>query len=506
MEKEWKNLCLRGDLMKIGIDLGTTYSAAAYIKDGKPQPIENSEGEKTTPSVVLFEDDGSVTVGSDAKERALIEPENTVSTIKNHMGTQTEIVIRGNKYKPEDISSMILKKVVQDSRAALGEQIDGAVVTIPAYFSDAQRKATQDACELAGIRLLGMINEPTAAALCYMQDKNPEDVSTIMVYDLGGGTFDVSIVRLDKNGAEVIATQGIKETGGHFFDQKIREYVVDMILEKYDIDLTEDEYKDIFQEITTKAENCKVKLSSTSSTNIVLRIGTIKEKITITREDFEKMILKNYKRTESMMKRALEDGGLSWSDIDEILLVGGSSRIPLIREQIRQLSGIEPSTAVNPDEAVCYGAALYANSIDDFKLKDVCSHSIGLAIFDQNAKKVNSVVIKRNTPLPAREERTFFVPSDNVNIIMLELTEGEGRDLDYVNLFSSVEIPIEGNVKAGTPVHLGLNLDENQILHVSVRIEGETEIEEELSIDRKGNLTKREMQKKKSILTAMNIN
>ncbi|MGN0449057.1 MAG: Hsp70 family protein [Ruminococcus sp.] len=486
--------------MKIGIDLGTTYSAAAYLREGKPEIILNSDGENTTPSVVLFESEGSVTVGNNAKERMLIEPENIVSTVKDYMGTDKKFVKQGKTYTPEEVSAMILKKIVNDSSEALGEKIEDIVVTIPAYFTDAQRKSTEDACKLAEVNLIGMINEPTAAAICYISKKECNEKQNIMVYDLGGGTFDVSIVSFGKEGSNVVATGGIRKLGGHFFDQLIVNDVTEYILEKHDIDLYDDEYLDVLQELSTKAEKCKIQLSSSQKSDIILRIGNIKERITVTRERFEKLIDKFYRRTESSIKMVMDDADMTWNDIDKIIMVGGSSRIPYIRENIKKLSGIEPSADVNPDEAVCLGAAIFADNSSTYKITDVCSHSLGVVILDENANKVNSVIIGRNSPLPVCKDKGFVVPTNNIGTIVLELTEGEGSDIEYVNIFSTVEIDLPPNVKAGTAVVLEFKLDENQILSVFTSINSFPEIYKKVNIDRKSNLTTEEVELKKSAL------
>lgn len=486
--------------MRIGIDLGTTYSAAAYIKGARPSIVLNGDGDHTTPSVVLFESDGSITVGNSAKERMVIEPENIVATVKDFMGTDKKFVHQGIEYTPEEVSSFILKKIVQDSEQSLGQRVDGVVVTIPAYFTDAQRKSTEDACEMAGLQLLGMINEPTAAALCYMQDQDLENSQNIMVYDLGGGTFDVSIVTIGKDSSNVVATGGLRKLGGHFFDQKIIEYIAEYMEDEDGIDLFDDEYVDVLQELVNKAEKCKIQLSNAPKADIILRAGAVKKKITITREQFENMIRKFYERTESCIDMALSDAGMEWKDIDKILMVGGSSRIPYIRSRLKAYSGIEPSVDVNPDEAVCFGAAIYANNSDLFKIRDVCSHSLGVAVLDPRAEKINAVLIERNTPIPASAVKQFVVPSDDITTIQLELTEGEGEEIEYVTIFSEVEISINGKAKAGTPVELEFHLDSNQLLNVFVKIKTIPEIYEKLYIDRKSNLTTREVQRRKSAL------
>ena len=492
--------------MKIGIDLGTTYSAAAYMKDGKPVVIMNSEGDATTPSVVLFEESGDVTVGKAAKERVLIEEENTVSTVKDYMGTEHIYTVREQNYRPEDISSLILKKIVKYSEESLGEPVEGAVVTIPAYFNDAQRQATEDACELAGINLINMINEPTAAAICYAKDKELSEGANVMVYDLGGGTFDVSVVSITAEGIKVVSTAGLRKTGGHFFDQMLEDYIIDLFYEKHEIDLTEEDYIDERQDLSTRTEQCKIQLSVKKQTDIMIRVGKIKERFTITREQFEDLIKNFYQRTQLCMDKALNDAEMKWSDISKILLVGGSSRIPYIREQIRLHTGIEASADIDPDKAVCYGAAIFANSEENgYQVRDVCSHSIGVLVIDAEGNSINQIVIPRNSSLPAVKSHNFLLPFDNITDLEMEFTEGEFTNVDYVNVFSKVDISIKSGIPANTPVEIKMSLDANQLLNVSICIKSKPEINEELVIDRKSNLTIREKQRRKTKLALTNI-
>ena len=484
-------------IMKIGIDLGTTYSCAAYIKDGQPEVIVNSDGNYTMPSVVLFEDESNIVVGENAKDQMIISAERIIANVKDSMGTGKRYEQFGKQYSPEEISAIILKKIIQDCEASTGEKVDGIVVTIPAYFNDAQRKATADACSLISAPLISMINEPTAAALFYLDDKNNSNNQNIMVYDLGGGTFDVSIVNFSDNGSRVVATNGLRQLGGHFFDQLIVKRVVDYMEEKHHIDLYSDELIDVLQELSIKAEKCKIQLSSKNKASIILRIGNIKETINITREEFNSLIDKFYRRTESIIRQTLSDANMSFDNIDKIVLVGGSSRIPYIREQLRLFSSLDPVCDINPDEAVCCGAAIHANAPNENKITDVCSHSLGIELLDKN-----SVIIPRNSPLPVCCNKDYVVPDDDITSIIVWLTEGEGEDMDYVNRFAKIEIDIPANTKRGTPVEVQFNLDENQLLNVKVLVKTVPEIEKQVKVDRKSNLTYEDILKKKSLLAS----
>ena len=490
--------------MNIGIDLGTTYSAVSYLKNGRPEMILNGDGELTTPSVVLFEDDKTVTVGNSAKEKLIVEPENIVVAAKNDMGTDKKYFRQGKEYSPEEVSAIILKKLVKDAEAYLGEEAEGVVVTIPAYFNDAQRIATEDACKMAGINLTGMINEPTAAALCYLSGKADAE-QNILVYDLGGGTFDASIVSLKDGKLRVIATGGIRKLGGHFFDQLIVNKVADYIEEKHQVDLYDDEYLDLLQELAVKAEKCKIQLSSRPKADIVLRIGSLKVVVTVTREEFDGLIKRFYERTESTVQMVMADAGLSFDDLDRIILVGGSSRIPYVRERLQTLTGKAPSADINPDEAVSMGAAIYTEEKARYLIQDVTSHSLGVVAVNRKGERINSVIIARNTALPAKVTRKYTIPDDEIDTIVMELTEGEGEDIEYVFQFSSFEIDIPASVHKGTKVEVGFELNENQILSVVTVIKSSPEIVKKVKIDRKSNLTTEEIINRRSVLATMEV-
>lgn len=491
--------------MNIGIDLGTTFSVAAMQdENGTLSIINNSEGNRLLPSVIMEDSTGTIVVGNRARERAVIMAKNVVSAAKDYMGTDHVFSMpSGKSFSPEEISSFILKKIRQDSEQILKTQIEGTVITVPAYFTDAQRKATEDAGRIAGFSNIKIINEPTAAAIYYAHTHKISNAD-VLVYDLGGGTFDASIVHISDEKVEVKATGGIRKLGGHFFDQMILNYVSDYLFDKYDIDLYEDEYSDELQEITQKAEECKKCLSMNDSEEIVIKIGSVKDVVTITKEQFESMINGFYMRTESTVRMILDDAGMKWSDIDKIILIGGSSRIPMISDRLYALSGIEPSQEINPDEAVAFGAAICANEPRK-EIIDVNSHSIGIVTVDHITKKPkNTILLPRNTILPAKAESEFET-ADTASIINFEVTEGEDDDVEFVNIISNLDIELPPNTPKKTSVTVEMHLDKNQLLHVFVRVAVKPEKRYEIHIDRKSNMSEDVVALKTSLVRKMTI-
>lgn len=478
--------------MILGIDLGTTYSVGAYMKDdGNVEIIHNTEGDSLTPSVVMFDEEDGFMVGEVAKEHAVMCPDDVVVAIKNHMGSKDyHKQYGGEDYTPEMISSLIIRKVVQDAQLATGEKVDSVVVTVPAYFTDAKRKATEQAVTMAGVPLAGMINEPTAAALCYIKKQNVTD-EKLLVYDLGGGTFDVTILHAHGDALDVLATGGISNLGGRFFDQCIVDHVHDYMEEKYDIDLEDEEYVEELQELYLKAESAKIQLSQKSKALIPLKIGKVKESITITREQFESMISRLYMRTESKVKDALGEAGIAAEDIDKVLLVGGSSRIPYIAEHIHGLVGKEPSREVNPDEAVAIGAAIYANimsgSNENVRFEDVCSHSIGVVVTSRKGEETNEIIIPRNSKIPVSKERRFRTIVRNQKILRLTVTEGEHKELTDVTIIGGFDIQLPEGIKENTLVVIHIALNEYQLFHIIVELPEEN-FKQEYNIKRKANM------------------
>lgn len=481
--------------MRLGIDLGTTFSAGAYLKsDGEPEIIINREGGRLTPSVVFFESDGRVIVGETAKENSILHPESVISTIKNHMGKKIDFAMHdGKSYTPEMVSGFILKKIVKDAEEYIRQSIEGIVITIPAYFTDAQRKATEDAAKIAGLNLLAMINEPTAAALFYAKRLNVKDDANVMIYDLGGGTFDVTIIRVEQGRVIVKSTHGLANVGGRFFDQDIADYVCKFFMDNHNIDLEKEENLDEYQELMLKAENCKIQLSSKTSADIVMKVGHVKASIPVTRDFLEGKVKKLYSRSEISMKKALRDAGLTFDDIHKIILVGGSSKIPYISERIEALTGKQPSKEVNPDEAVALGAALYANMLDESAAKgrviDVCSHSIGIVVIGslEDKQRVNHILIPRNSSLPVSIEQTFYTTVGNQKAIELSITEGEFQELSDVSILSTAMINLPVGLPSGTEVKIALGLDKNQLLHVYLEIPA-VKLYKEYTIKRDANM------------------
>jgi molecular chaperone DnaK len=499
--------------MFLGIDLGTTYSVGAYIKEnGEPDVIVNCEGSRITPSVVYFEEANSIIVGQVAKDNCFIKPEDVVSTVKNYMGKKEIFKSSyGDEYTPEVISSFILRKIVVDANSYLNLEypIKDVVITIPAYFTDAQRKATEDACKLAGLNLLAMINEPTAAALYYAY-KTKSSQANILIYDLGGGTFDVTIIHIENDDITVKSTGGLSKVGGRFFDQNIVDYICDYMNDKYDIDLQDEEYLEDYQELFMKAEKCKIQLSAKDSSTISIKIGKIKETIDITREFLEQKVAKLYQRTEFVVKKAIRDAGLENSDINKVILVGGSSRIPFVEEKLGALIGIKPSKDVNPDEVVALGAALYGEHLmkegQQKNIVDVCSHSIGIVTIDKvTGKKVNTIQIARNSSLPVDVTNHFRTMIDYQPAIELSVTEGEFEELSDVTVISTFIIDLPPNLKKGTKVAIRIQLDKNQLVHIYVKVD-EGRLEKEFSIQRNANLSEDDLARYTGLVADYSIN
>lgn len=482
--------------MFLGIDLGTTYSVGGYIGDnGEPQVIVNKEGSRITPSVVYFEDENSVIVGQVAKDNSMICPDDVVSAAKNFMGKKQSFKSSyGKEYTPEVISSFILKKIVSDGNSYLNPEkpIRDVVVTIPAYFTDSQRKSTEDAVKIAGLNLLGTINEPTAAALYYAY-KTKMDQANILVYDLGGGTFDVTIIRLEGDQVVVKSTGGLSKVGGRFFDQDLVDYVCGYIEEKYDVDLEDEEYLDTYQELYGRAEKVKMQLGSQQKAHIAVRTGKIKENVEITREFFEGIVGKLYKRTEFVVKKAVKDAGIEFADIDKVVMAGGSSRIPYIEKHLAELTGLKPSREVNPDEVVSLGAALYGAQITrgnhKKSIQDVCSHSIGIVTLDRKtSKKINSIQIRRNSWLPVSVTNVFRTAVKNQQGIEFSITEGEFAELTDITIISTTYLALPEGLEQGTKIEITLQLDHAQLIHVFLKIPC-VKYEKEFCFERNANLS-----------------
>jgi len=456
----------------IGIDLGTTNSCMAIMEGGRPTVIPNAEGGRTTPSVVAFTKDGERLVGSAAKRQAITNPERTIQSIKRKMGTSEKVTIGDKTYSPQEISAMILQKLKVDAEQYLGEKITKAVITVPAYFNDAQRQATKDAGKIAGLEVLRIINEPTASALAYGIDR--EEEATVLVYDLGGGTFDVSILQLGDGVFEVKATAGINHLGGDDFDKRIVDYLVDEFRKKEGIDLRKDRVA--MQRLRDAAENAKIELSTVQKTNINLPYITTTESgpkfldIDLTRAKFESLIADLVDSTIGPVKQALADAKLSPEDIDHVLLVGGSTRVPLVQETVRKILKKEPDKGINPDECVALGAAIQAGVLTgetkDVLLLDVTPLSLGIETLGGIATKL----IERNTTIPTRKSQIFSTAADGQTSVEIHVVQGEralAKDNFTLGRFQLTGIP---PAPRGVPqIEVTFDIDANGIVHVSAK-------------------------------------
>lgn len=457
----------------IGIDLGTTNSCVAVMEGGEPVVIPNSEGGRTTPSVVSFQGNGERLIGQVAKRQAITNPDRTIISIKRHMGTDYKVNIDEKKYSPQEISSMILQKIKADAEAYLGEAVTQAVITVPAYFNDSQRQATKDAGKIAGLEVLRIINEPTAASLAYGIDKTSTQ-EKILVYDLGGGTFDVSILELGDGVFEVLATNGDTFLGGDDFDQKIIDYIASDFKANTGIDLTND--KMALQRLKEAAEKAKIELSSSQQTNINLPFITADASgpkhidMTFTRAKFNEITLDLVNRTLEPMKKALQDAGLQIGDVNKVVLVGGSTRIPAIQDAVKNFTGKEPSKGVNPDECVAVGAAIQGGILGgDYEntnllLLDVTPLSLGI----ETLGGVSTVIIERNTTIPVTKSQVFSTAADNQTSVEIHIVQGERQmaaDNKTLGRFTLSGIP---PAPRGIPqIEVTYDIDANGIVKVS---------------------------------------
>ncbi len=481
----------------IGIDLGTTNSCVAVIEGGEPTVIANAEGARTTPSVVGFKKDGERLVGNIAKRQAVTNPEGTVSSIKRHMGSDYKVTINGKAYTPQEISAMVLQKLKTDAESYLGEKVTEAVITVPAYFSDSQRQATKDAGKIAGLEVKRIINEPTAAALAYGIDK--EQDQKVMVYDLGGGTFDVSIIEMGDGVQEVLATNGDTMLGGDDFDNKIINWLVAEFKKEQGIDLSGDRMA--MQRLKDAAEKAKIELSGTTTANINLPFITQGEDgpkhldLTLTRAKFNEMTADLVERTMGPVRKALDDSGLSVGEIDKVLMVGGSSRIPAVQEAIKKFTGKDPFKGINPDECVAVGAALQAgvlnNDVEGLLLLDVTPLSLGI----ETMGGVSTKIIERNTTIPTKKSQIFSTAADNQTSVEVHVLQGErefAKDNKTLGMFH-----LDGILPArrGVPqIEVTFDIDANGIVHVSAKDLG-TGKEQEISITASTNMSKDDIDK-----------
>ena len=483
----------------IGIDLGTTNSCVAVMEGGKPTVVANTEGARTTPSIVAFTKTGERLVGEPAKRQAVTNSEKTISSIKRHMGTDYKVDIEGKKYSPQEISAMILQKLKADAENYLGEKVTEAVITVPAYFNDAQRQATKDAGKIAGLDVKRIINEPTAAALAYGLDNEKEQ--KIMVYDLGGGTFDVSIIEIGDGVIEVLATAGDNHLGGDDFDQKITDYMISEFKKQYGVDLGND--KMALQRLKEAAEKAKKELSASTTTNINLPFismnadGPLHFDMNLTRAKFDELTHDLVERTANPVQAALRDAGISPSELGKVLLVGGSTRIPAVQDKVKQLTGHEPSKSLNPDECVAIGASIQGGKLagdagaGDILLLDVTPLSLSIETMGGIATRL----IERNTTIPTKKSQIFSTAADNQTAVDIHVVQGErqfARDNKTLGQFRLDGIP---PARRGVPqIEVTFDIDANGIVNVSAKDLG-TGKEQHITITSGSNMSDSEIDK-----------